>query len=87
MQNGTKIVPSSHCAKSARPYDNRSTQWKSHIARPDSTGGFQHAQRSYERYLALAQAEVQSGNEIAAENYYQHAEHYFRSMSVGRETA
>jgi len=70
-----------HRAKSARPPDNRSKQWTSHIARPDSTRGFQNAQRSYERYLALAQAEVQSGNVIAAENYYQHAEHYFRSMS------
>jgi len=31
--------------------------------------------------LALARAEAQSGNVIGAENYYQHAEHYFRSMS------
>ena len=44
----------------------------------------QNAQRSYERYLALAQA--QSGDVIGAENYYQHAEHHFRSMSSGRET-
>jgi hypothetical protein len=29
----------------------------------------------------LAQAEAQSGNSIGAENYYQHAEHYFRMMS------
>ena len=42
--------------------------------------------RSYERYLALAQAQAQSGDMIGAENYYQHAEHYFRSMSSGRET-
>ena len=46
---------------------------------PDLTNS-QNAQRSYERYLALARAEVQIGNTIAAENYYQHAEHYFRSM-------
>ena len=26
----------------------------------------------------------QSGNTVAAENYYQHAEHYFRSMSSDR---
>ena len=25
-----------------------------------------------------------SGNTVAAENYYQHAEHYFRSMSSDR---
>ena len=40
-----------------------------------------NAQRNYERYLALARAEAQNGNTVAAENYYQHAEHYFRSMS------
>ena len=40
----------------------------------------QSAQRSYERYLALARAEVQIGNTIGAENYFQYAEHYFRSM-------
>ena len=33
------------------------------------------------RDLTLAQAEAQSGNAIGAENYYQHAEHYFRMMS------
>jgi hypothetical protein len=42
---------------------------------------------SYERYLALARAEAQNGDAVAAENYYQHAEHYFRSMSSDpRET-
>jgi Domain of unknown function (DUF4167) len=46
--------------------------------------GFQSAQRSYERYLALAQEEARSGNVVGAENYYQHAEHYFRSMSASR---
>ena len=43
-----------------------------------------NAQRNYERYLALARSEAQSGNTVAAENYYQHAEHYFRSMSSER---
>jgi hypothetical protein len=38
---------------------------------------------SYERYLELARAEAQNGNTVAAENYYQHAEHYFRSMYSG----
>ena len=44
--------------------------------------GFQGMKQSYERYLALARSEAQTGNTIAAENYYQHAEHYFRSMSL-----
>ena len=46
--------------------------------------GSHNAQRNYERYLALAQAEARVGNTVAAENYYQHAEHYFRSMSSDR---
>ena len=48
------------------------------------SNGFQSAQRSYERYLALAQDEARSGNVVGAENYYQHAEHYFRLMSANR---
>jgi uncharacterized MAPEG superfamily protein len=50
-------------------------------------GGNQNAQRSYERYMALAQAEIVSGDIVAAENYFQHAEHYLRSMSPDAETA
>ena len=38
-------------------------------------------QKNYEHYLALAQTEARAGNTIAAENYYQHAEHYDRVMS------
>jgi hypothetical protein len=37
--------------------------------------------QSPRRRRALAQAEAQPGNTVGAENYYQHAEHYFRSMS------
>jgi hypothetical protein len=44
----------------------------------------QNAQRNYERYLALARAEAQGGDRIAAENYFQHAEHYWRSMHENR---
>ena len=47
----------------------------------------QSAQRNYERYLAFARAEAQAGNSIGAENYYQHAEHFLRSMrSTGEKT-
>jgi hypothetical protein len=48
------------------------------------SNGFQSAQRSFERYLALAQDEARSGNVVGAENYYQHAEHYFRLMTSNR---
>jgi hypothetical protein len=40
----------------------------------------QNAQRNYERYLALARIEALTGDRIVAENYLQHAEHFFRSM-------
>ena len=35
-------------------------------------------------HLELARAEALAGNTVGAENYYQHAEHYFRSMSSDR---
>jgi hypothetical protein len=44
------------------------------------TSRLQKAQLSYERYLAQARAEALIGNQVEAENYYQHAEHYFRSI-------
>jgi len=47
--------------------------------RPEARNA-QNAQRNYERYLALARAEALAGDQIVAENYFQHAEHYFRSM-------
>jgi len=34
----------------------------------------------YERYVALAQAAKSTGDAVEIENYYQHAEHYFRLM-------
>jgi Domain of unknown function (DUF4167) len=62
----------------------RSKRWTSSAARPEPTGS-QNARRNYERYLALARAEAQIGNMIGAENYYQYAEHYLRSMSSNSE--
>ena len=40
----------------------------------------QSPQRNYEHYISLARAAALSGNTIEAENYYQHAEHLYRSM-------
>jgi hypothetical protein len=74
------------------PIENMSQQQK----RPAIAGGSQrwvsnaprsapqsshNARRNYDRYMALAQAELQAGDRVAAENYYQHAEHYFRLIS------
>ncbi|MEP7457195.1 DUF4167 domain-containing protein [Phyllobacterium sp. SB3] len=41
----------------------------------------QSAKLNYERYLSQAQAEARSGNLVEAENCYQHAEHYFRTIN------
>jgi hypothetical protein len=64
--------PNSEAATNAMPR-------RSQPARPQARSA-QNAQRNYERYLALARAEALVGDRIVAENYFQHAEHYFRSM-------
>jgi hypothetical protein len=41
-----------------------------------------NAYQVFERYIALAREAASSGDRIAAENFYQHAEHYFRIMNA-----
>ena len=43
------------------------------------------ARQIFERYIALAREAASSGDQIAAENFYQHAEHYFRISNSRRE--
>ena len=58
-------------------------------ARTNDSSGFprslarnaESAERNYQRYLMLARAEAVAGDRITAEGYFQHAEHYFRSMA------
>jgi hypothetical protein len=69
----------SSATRQSRPF--RKTE-SSVLHRP-GTRAPQNAQRNYEHYLALARAETLTGDRITAENYFQHAEHYLRSM---RET-
>jgi hypothetical protein len=86
MQNGRYTNTNTRYPRPAQSSADRSKRWSSNGSRAESNG-FHNAQKNYERYVALAQAEAQNGDRIAAENYYQHAEHYFRSMSSdsGRE--
>jgi hypothetical protein len=84
MQNGPNSIMSARQPRPARPFAARSKRWTSNATRPEPKS-FQNAQRNYERYLALARAEAQIGNMIGAENYYQYAEHYFRSMRSDSE--
>ena len=76
MQNGPRTFRNSRQSRSAASPDLRSRRWGAN----DGQRGSQNAQKNYERYMALAQAEVQAGDVVAAENYYQHAEHFYRSM-------
>ena len=79
MQNGLKAM---------RPHQRRPAAFgvrpKSSTVRPTHPSP-QNALRNYQRYLTLARAETQAGNPVGAENYYQHAEHYFRLMSSTQE--
>jgi uncharacterized protein DUF4167 len=45
------------------------------------------AYQIFERYLALAREAMASDDRIAAENFYQHAEHYFRINNARRESS
>ena len=40
------------------------------------------AKRRYQKYIELARKETMSGDAITAENYRQHAEHYYRVLSA-----
>jgi hypothetical protein len=85
MQNGPRNA-NSRQPRPAGSFDNRPKRWTNANRSNNDSKGSQNAQRNYERYIALARAEAVSGDIIAAENYYQYAEHYYRSMSADRET-
>ncbi len=80
MQNHSRLIIRARPPRPAASFAARSKRWTLNAARVEPTDS-QNARRNYERYLALARAEAQIGNTVGAENYYQHAEHYFRSMS------
>src|SRR6266478_6390921 len=44
-----------------------------------------NAYQVFERYVAMAREAQASGDRVAAENFYQHAEHYFRLMNLAGE--
>jgi Domain of unknown function (DUF4167) len=81
MQNGQD--KNRNTRYSRPPYADRSKRRPANPSRLEPKNS-QSAQRNYERYLTLAQAEAQSGNAIGAETYYQYAEHYFRIMSSNK---
>jgi hypothetical protein len=84
MQYGPKRITRARQPRPAASFAAGSKWWTSSAARPEPKGP-QNVQRNYEQYLALARAEALIGNTVGAENYYQHAEHYFRTMSSDPE--
>jgi hypothetical protein len=84
MQNGRKRHMNTRQPRPARPAG-RSQRWAPSPPRAERRGSH-NARRNYDRYLALAQAELQAGDRVAAENYYQHAEHYFRLMGTSKNS-
>jgi Domain of unknown function (DUF4167) len=80
MQNGRRTHMNTRRPKPERSPASRSQRWALNAPRAEQRGS-RNARSNYDRYLALAQAELQAGDRVAAENYYQHAEHYFRLMS------
>src|SRR6266446_4519989 len=68
------------------PHHNRPRGMPNRIQTFDSNGPNVkirgNAYQVFERYVALAREAAASGDRIAAENLYQHAEHYFRIMNA-----
>jgi hypothetical protein len=60
--------------RASAPRSGRSTL---RSARPDRAV---NARARYEKYVELARAAALTGDVVETENYYQHAEHYFRLM-------
>jgi hypothetical protein len=46
-----------------------------------------NAYQVFERYVSLAREAAASGDRVAAENLYQHAEHYFRVMNANGDSS
>lgn len=61
--------------KSRQKFERAANRQRSHAPKGSS------ARAKYERYLALARAEDGNGDPVAAQNYYQHAEHYLRASN------
>jgi hypothetical protein len=66
MENGINKNMNTRYSRSPAPYVDRS-KWRSSNSSRHGSKSPHDAQKNYERYLALAQAEAQSGNSIGAQ--------------------
>ena len=84
--NGTKMQKFLNRSKSSQGYARANNGGQNRAGggnRPHASAGPASAKRNYERYLALARAATLAGDELEAENCYQHADHYFRVLREG----
>ena len=80
MQNGTKRgIRTRRRDPAVGAFSGRSEGPERKLRRPAGVR-FTDARGIYERYMALARAAGLTGDATETENYYQHAEHYFRLM-------
>ena len=81
MQNGSqRNMKTRRHGPNAGPSSNRSNTPERKLSN-SASARLADAKKNYERYLALARAAVSTRDAIEIENYYQHAEHYFRTMN------
>ncbi len=76
LQIGVEYVPRSRIPQNNQTFDSNGPNIKIRGS----------AHQIFERYLALAREATASDDRIAAENFYQHAEHYFRIDNARRES-
>jgi hypothetical protein len=72
--NGSATIPPVAAPFCGRPESSASKS---------SSNALANAKRGYERYVALAKASAMTGDAVETENYYQHADHYFRVIKAG----
>ncbi len=54
---------------------------RGHGSKRNGSASSTHPKVMFDRYMDLARAAVASEDPVASENYYQHAEHYFRVLN------
>jgi hypothetical protein len=66
----------------SRPQGHRPTHQRPPGIRPpgDARQAVGNARNNYEHYTTMARDAARRGGVIEAENFYQHAEHYFRML-------
>jgi hypothetical protein len=67
-----------------RAFTSRANRSASSSTRQEPDGRV-NARARYAKYIVLARAAALTGDAVETENYYQHAEHYFRVMNERTE--